>query len=330
LYALACCFLFSAKVFAGGEGTNNAADTVSPKTIVKLGPAKMYERKSLINKMSDSQLVNLIDYLFELDSIPYDLVSEITKVVKNRQPVVENTKYYSDSFPSANYYTVWDTKHIFPIDDLLPKHDTSFILDLSQGITGKYFHPFSGLVTSEFGWRDSANHNGIDIDLNRGDPVVAAFDGKVRIAKREGGFGNVVIIRHYNGLETVYAHLWKIKVKPGDIVKAGQLIGLGGSTGHSTGSHLHFEIRLKGLPINPRFLISFKSEELLGSTVELKKTKWGLSAFPITATMYTVQKGDKLSLIAKQYNTTTKKLKELNASQSKYLYLRVGQQIRVL
>src|SRR5574343_1124269 len=100
------------------------------------------------------------------------------------------------------------------------------------------------MITSEFGWRKYRPHYGTDIDLEIGDTVVSAFDGMVRIARpKVGGYGNVVIIRHSNGLETVYAHLSKILVEPGQTIKAGELLGLGGNTGRSYGAHLHFDMR---------------------------------------------------------------------------------------
>lgn len=323
---------FSAFTLKAGNTNGPKGDTVNIRELSDLEHQPIAMRNSLIENMSDEQLTRLIDMLFELDSIPFDLVSEITRVVKLRTPppgnIANEEIIFSDSMPAKNYYSKWDAIHITPIEDLLVKNDTSFTLELTSSTYGKYTHPFSGVITSWFGWRDSCNHNGIDIDLNKGDPVVAAFEGKVRIAKREGGFGNVVIIRHYNGLETVYGHLSKIKVKEGQIVRSGQVIGLGGSTGHSTGSHLHFEIRFKGVPINPVYIVSLKTEELISSKIIVKKTKWGMSAYPVDATMYTVQKGDKLIDIAKRYNITTKMLRELNAVRG-YMYLRVGQQIRV-
>jgi murein DD-endopeptidase MepM/ murein hydrolase activator NlpD len=200
---------------------------------------------------------------------------------------------------------------------------------LQGDLQGDYFHPYNGTVTSDFGWRDSAQHNGIDIDLNKGDKVASAFDGMVRVAKNCGGFGNVVIVRHYNGLETVYAHLSKIKVKPGQVILAGQVIGLGGSTGHSTGSHLHFELRFKGVPINPRYLISFSEQKLVCSEITLKKTKWGLAAYPTHIKVYQVQKGDTVFDIARHYATTTTSIKEINGLPNK-TRLRVGQVINVI
>jgi len=109
-----------------------------------------------------------------------------------------------------------------------------------------FFFPKYGKVLRGF----SRRHKGLDIKLDKGDPVAVAFDGKVRVAGyNRGGFGNLVIVRHYNGLETYYAHLSEIKVKPEEMVKAGATIGLGGSTGRSTTAHLHYEIRYHDKPM---------------------------------------------------------------------------------
>ncbi|MBL7884089.1 MAG: peptidoglycan DD-metalloendopeptidase family protein, partial [Bacteroidia bacterium] len=224
----------------------------------------------------------------------------------------------------------WEINNLFPEKDMLRlKGDTAISLQLKGNNSSDYFHPFDGVITSKFGWRDSAQHNGIDIDLNKGDKVSAAFNGMVRIAKRYGGFGNVVIIRHYNGLETIYAHLWKIKVKPGELVNAGQVIGLGGSTGHSTGSHLHFEIRLKGVPINPKYIVSLSEKKLLADELMVKKTKWGLAAYPKDCKYHTVEKGDTLFEIAKQYGVSTAQIKQLNGFTSSKVRLKAGQVVSV-
>ncbi|HET6227005.1 MAG TPA: M23 family metallopeptidase, partial [Bacteroidia bacterium] len=238
-------------------------------------------------------------------------------------------KTMTTSFPADDIYTSFEIHKLFPQNDMLKLKTDSCIYLTLQGIKeGDYFHPYNGVITSEFGWRDSAMHNGIDIDLNKGDKVAAAFDGMVRVAKNCGGFGNVVIIRHYNGLETVYGHLSKIKVKSGQVVLAGQTIGLGGSTGHSTGSHLHFEVRLKGVPINPKYLISFTEQKLVCNELTIKKTKWGLAAYPTNAKVYTVQKGDTVAKIAKHFATTTSSLKEINGLPYK-TRLKVGQIIAI-
>lgn len=234
------------------------------------------------------------------------------------------------SIPSPDYYVSWEINKLFPEKDMLKmKADTAITLVLLDKQHRHYFHPFNGPITSNFGWRDSAQHNGIDIDLNKGDKVSAAFDGMVRVARRYGGFGNVVIIRHYNGLETVYAHLSKIKVKPGQLISSGDLVGLGGSTGHSTGSHLHFEIRFKGVPINPKYLISLSQQKLMCDEFTLKKTKWGLAVYPKNTKLYTVEKGDTVFEIAKRFGTTTASIKELNHLSGGRVRLKAGQQINV-
>jgi murein DD-endopeptidase MepM/ murein hydrolase activator NlpD len=171
-------------------------------------------------------------------------------------------------------------------------------------------------------------HKGIDINLHKGDIVVSAFDGMVRIAEAKGAFGNVVIIRHYNGLETVYAHLSKIKVKSGQIVASGQLIGLGGNTGRSSGPHLHFEVRFKGQPLNPLSLISFTENKALNDSIVIKKTRYGICAYPSNAKLHTVDRGDTWFEVAKRYGLSLNELCLLNGINKRY-YLKIGQQLRV-
>lgn len=128
-------------------------------------------------------------------------------------------------------------------------------------VTG-YVAPVPGAVTSPYGWRPRFGrmHRGVDLRLSVGDTVVSAFDGKVRLTKYEGrGYGYYVVVRHDNGLETVYGHLSKFLVKPNQRVRAGEPIALGGNTGRSTGPHLHFETRFMGLAVNPATIIDFEN-----------------------------------------------------------------------
>lgn len=123
----------------------------------------------------------------------------------------------------------------------------------------------SRVITSNYGYRPSFGrmHKGLDIKVYIGDSIVSAFDGKVRVVSYEAkGYGNYVVIRHNNGLETIYGHLSKHCCKVGDVVKAGQCIGLGGNTGLSTGSHLHFETRIMGVAINPALLFDFAAQDV--------------------------------------------------------------------
>jgi murein DD-endopeptidase MepM/ murein hydrolase activator NlpD len=150
----------------------------------------------------------------------------------------------------------------------------------------------------------------------------------VRIAAIKGGYGNVVIIRHYNGLETVYGHLSKIKVKPGQVVLAGQLIGLGGNTGRSSGPHLHFEVRFKGQALNPSSIISFTENKTYNDSIVIKKSRYGICAYPSNATLHTIERGDTWYEVAKRYGLSMKELCVLNGTDKRY-YLKIGQKLRV-
>lgn len=132
-------------------------------------------------------------------------------------------------------------------------------------------------VTSNYGYRRSfgRNHHGIDLKANIGDTVYAAFDGKVRIQQyNKGGYGNYVVIRHEESVETIYAHLSRALVKKNQEVKAGEPIGLSGNSGRSTGPHLHFEIRFMGIALNPGAIADFENGVLLGDNyLFFKKNK---------------------------------------------------------
>ena len=271
-------------------------------------------------KYTKEEVINMIDSLLNLPTIDKFLVSELNQYI-------QSTFYGMPEIPGDVYYGSWNTQKINPYEAGISLHDSTMQLSFSNDFE-EFVTPIEGLITSNYGCRDQRMHKGIDIDLQTGDKVVSAFAGMVRFAKREGGYGNVIIVRHYNGLETTYAHLSKIKVKAGQIVKAGQLLGLGGNTGHSEGSHLHFEIRFKGIPINPSYFISFKQNKLLADSFTLKKTKAGYSAFPAGCKTYKIHNGDSLYLIAQKYGTSIKQLKSLNGM-NKRVVLRVGQEIRI-
>jgi murein DD-endopeptidase MepM/ murein hydrolase activator NlpD len=290
-----------------------------------------------IRNKSDKQVYSMIDSLFELPKQPYALINQINYYLATRTPITEElteeekqfSLFEEEPFPSHMFYQDWNTQLPHPYSDELCNGDTSILLPLIDSLSFCYYkHPFDGPVTSQYGWRDKRMHYGIDIGLSTGQPVKCAFEGMVRFAKKHGGYGNVVIVRHYNGLETLYAHLHKIKVKPGQIVEAGQVLGTGGNTGRSFGSHLHFEVRFKGKPINPNQIISFKNQCLHSPVIVLNKTKNNYQAFPENAIVHEVEKGESLHTIAQKYGTSSKKLREINHLSSK-TYLKKGQLIRV-
>ncbi|MBY0425225.1 MAG: M23 family metallopeptidase, partial [Cytophagales bacterium] len=145
----------------------------------------------------------------------------------------------------AEYYSIWDSRAVNPYRvDPAELKDTVTII-MYDSASGRFWSPplLQGILNDDFGPRRYRWHYGVDLDLNMGDPVYAAFDGIVRICRYDrNGYGNYVLVRHYNGLETIYGHLTRQTVKVGDYVKAGELVGLGGSTGRSSGPHLHFEV----------------------------------------------------------------------------------------
>lgn len=259
-----------------------------------------------------------------IDTVPYILAEEELDELSD-----------SLELPANGLYTDWDTTRIhFPKFNVKSLNDSIHELTLCDKSGCGYVHPFLGNVTSSFGPRKRRFHYGIDIDLETGDEVVAAFDGRVRIARKSPSYGNVIVIRHSNGLETYYAHLSKINVETDQLVYAGQSIGLGGNTGRSRGSHLHFEVRYLGQPINPMDMISFDDKKLISDTFCLSKNTFRyvdeahkLAKNSSKRRVHVVKKGDTLSTIAKRYGTTVKALSQKNKLKVKTT-LRPGQKIK--
>ena len=173
------------------------------------------------------------------------------------------------------------------------------------------------------------SHKGLDIKLNRGDTVKSAFDGVVRYAKyNRGGFGNLVIIRHYNGLETYYGHLSKINVRVNEVVKSGDPIALGGSTGRSRGPHLHFEVRYKDIPLDPLRMIDFDNMKLIANTFPVTKKIFYPNDFVANAKIVRIKSGDTIGKLARKYRTSVKEICAMNKIKPT-TKLRVGRSIRV-
>lgn len=176
-----------------------------------------------------------------------------------------------------------------------------------------YHHPFKNVITSNFGQRRWVWHKGVDIRLAKGDTVRAAFDGIVRVTKKDRrGYGNVVVIRHPHGIETIYGHLSKECVRNNDQVKAGDVIGLGGSTGHSTGCHLHFEMRYCGEPFDPNCIIDFENYSLKSDTLVLTRSSFAYLVDLRKAKWHIVHRGETLGHIAVKYHTSVRNLCALN------------------
>ena len=243
----------------------------------------------------------------------------------------------------------WDTTNIHAYRDIeldsLPEATVICLVDSLES----YHYPYIGRITSRYGPRRGRAHQGLDIGLKTGDPIYATFDGKVRLSKAAGDYGNLVIIRHNNGLETYYAHLSQRDVQVGDWVVAGQQIGLGGSTGRSTGPHLHYEVRYKGQSFDPERLIDFsngnlrrdelllkrrhfsiysKYEQDFGDEEEVAKQEEAERKAAAAVQYHTVRSGDTLGAIARKYGTSVSRICQLSGIKSTSI-LRIGQKLRV-
>ena len=232
-------------------------------------------------------------------------------------------------FPADELYAEWSNDHVrFKAE--LPD---SFRVDLR----GFVMPTTNTKITDIFGYRPRRRrvHNGLDIKVQRGDTIRSAFDGKVRMASfQRRGYGHYIVIRHNNGIETVYAHLSKKLVIQDQNVKAGQPIGLGGNTGRSSGAHLHFETLLAGKNLNPALMFDFEKQDVTGDfytyrkgvyqEVDRKTGKIVESAEPL---YHKVRKGESLSVIARKCGVSVNTLYRLNKLNSRSV-LRIGQRIR--
>ncbi len=177
-----------------------------------------------------------------------------------------------DMVKTASYFSVWDTRSVDPYGIDPKSFDQVVPIKLYDVSEGRYWAPplDKNPITSHFGWRWKRWHKGTDLDLETGDPVYSTFDGVIRVAGTQSGWGRTVVVRHNNGLETLYGHLSKINFEEGTYVQAGDEIGRGGSTGRSSGSHLHYETRYEGNPFDAENIFAFgrdkteiKMQELL-------------------------------------------------------------------
>lgn len=259
--------------------------------------------------------------------------------------------------PASALYPEWNNVYTTHYGVQIPEE---YKIDLR----GFHMPADSRLVTSHFGYRKAfrRNHYGTDIKVYIGDTIRAAFSGKIRIVAYEGkGYGRYVIIRHPNGLETLYGHMSKQLVKQDQVVRAGDPIGLGGDTGRSYGSHLHFETRFLGKFIDPEKLFNFEMQDVKGDYYVYRSNGNGVlmngnsvlaasetapeevaevdkqeesrnfqqqkiaaqKAKPRTS-IHKVQKGETLSTIARKYKTSVKELCRQNGITEKST-LRIGQ-----
>ena len=244
--------------------------------------------------------------------------------------LVRQIKAEQAVYPPYSLYPTWENQRVHAYGNTVSVPDT-FRIDLS-GFCMPTTHT---KITSKCGPRWRRMHNGLDIKVYIGDTIRAAFDGRVRMVKYERrGYGKYVVIRHDNGLETIYGHLSKQIVAENEYVKAGDPIGLGGNTGRSTGSHLHFETRFLGIAINPIYMFDFPKQDIVADTYTFRKTKGVRSAGSHdtqvadgTIRYHKVKSGDTLSRIAKVRGVSVSTLCKLNRIKPTTT-LRIGQVLR--
>ena len=231
--------------------------------------------------------------------------------------------------PSMDMYPTWENDRVH-FTATLPD---SFKIDL----TGFVMPTASRKITDIFGYRPRRRrvHNGLDIKVEKGDTIYAAFDGKVRItAYQRRGYGHYVVIRHNNGIETLYAHLSKKLVIENQNVKAGEPIALGGNTGRSTGSHLHFETILLGKCIDPALLFDFKNQNVTGDSYVYRRpgSKYIENGKVKVAgpepKYHKVKSGDTIGRIAKKHGVSQRSILKLNGLTASSI-IRPGQRLRV-
>jgi len=256
-----------------------------------------------------------------------------------------NLKGLADSLttiPSYFNYQSWDTQNIWHKKRNIEfSKDSLLVFNLIVDSCDFAFPTDIGRQTSPFGPRWGRLHAGLDLDLDTGDPVYSMFEGLVRISQYSDTYGNVVVVRHPNGLETLYAHMSARMVVPGQYVQAGSILGLGGNTGRSYGAHLHFETRYLGNPFDPSYLIIPNQKALKSPVFALDKRKLSAptkspdaakvsnnSRSSSSGKFHSVKRGDTLSSIASKNKTTVSKLCKLNKIKPS-TNLKIGQKIRV-
>lgn len=260
----------------------------------------------------------------------HNLIEKQTEVsVTDSFSLVKFIERENNEHPAHDIYKIWENKYI--------NYNVEAPNEHRIGLTDFHMPCKNNKVTSSYGYRNTfkRNHYGTDIKVFIGDTIYSAFSGKVRVVEySKNGYGKYIIIRHDNGLETLYAHLSKQIVKNNQLVRSGEAIGLGGNTGRSTGPHLHFEVRFLGKYINPETLFSFDTRKSKYEHFTLNKNGNIVSYVassenaPLNATdeqtgdiIHKVKKGESLYTISKKYDITVNELKRINGLTKNTLHI---------
>ena len=298
-----------------------SADAKKPVKIVPTSnPVQHEQTHQLMNQQVSELMADRVGFKKELSDKLIEM-EELEELEANEELM----------FPADELYGEWTNEWVNPFRGKKIDMPDSCLIDCSTFVL-----PLDTMthITSKYGPRRRRMHRGIDLKVQKGDTIRAAFSGKIRIRNFERrGYGYYLVLRHPNGLETVYGHLSKFLVNVNDVVKAGQPIGLGGNTGRSTGSHLHFETRFLGQAINPAEIIDFENstpyqDPYVFRNVKIRGKKTNIYTSSSDQMVYhRVKSGDTLGKIARMYGTTVNQLCRLNGLKSTST-LRIGQSIR--
>ena len=307
-----------------------------------------FKNKRIETAKPDSVVLNLdslftIDYQ-HLDSLAWLEQKELEALLRITEdtsqiilaynvPVEVSEQLLIDSVwvTLREYYSTWSTTDVNPYEIDGENFADTLYLPLTFEYPNLSWHPplEKMEITSPFGLRRWKWHYGDDIRLSIGDSVRVAFDGIVRISKYDHyGYGYYILVRHYNGLETLYGHLSKQLAQVGDVVKAGDVIGLGGNTGRSTGPHLHFEMRYQGNAIDPKEVFDYESLAIKSDTLTVTPQTFAYLKEARLIRYHRIRPGDTLSHIAYRYGISVSKICRLNGI-SRNTVLRVGMRLRI-
>lgn len=335
----------------GGDGYEEENFRPANATLLNLSDTTMLRLSTLGGSWGYSLFLDTLSIsmnarktLFREDTTNYDNAK-----LKNIVMISEEIAIDCVWITMRQYYKVWDSNSVNPYGIDASKFKDTIQIALYDSTKQQYWSPPMAYnkVNSHFGYRRYRWHHGTDLDLNTGDPIYAVFDGIIRVKKYGRGFGNHIVVRHSNGLETVYGHLSATNVEVGDYVKAGQMIGKGGSTGRSTGPHLHFEMRYEGNSIDPATVFDFEKNEIKLKDFELTAANFKHLGARVThshddedgddsdethqvrrVVYHKIKSGDSLWKISRQYGVTISSICKLNGISTR-TNLRLGRRLRV-
>ena len=272
-----------------------------------------------------------------VDQLDFEIIKEVdsTETITKLDTIIP-IDIKSENWDHTVYNPFKDKVVVFPIQ--LEFKDSTYASPIGK----------NKVVTSRYGWRRGRAHKGIDIDLITGDSLFAMFDGIVRMSRYSRGHGKTVVVRHYNGLETVYAHLSKYGVKENDSIKKGQYLGKGGTSGNARGSHLHLVVNYKGISINPEYLFEFNDSNAIRAKDIWVTKKWtrpyvhnskrqskvipllteaeAITSLKKQKKIYVVKRGDTLSRISVRNNVSIAAICKTN-SINKNAVIKPGQKL---